>query len=304
MVVGDLNGDGVTDLALADYYDGTVSVLLNNLTRTTTATLSNAFVIGTGAHTVQAAYPGDGNYTPSSGTLSLAASLVSTHLTLALPGAATAGQSVQVVASLSPYTQSGLTATGPVTFTDTTTSATLGAAPLSNGTATLAVSFTGTGTQNIQASYLGDGNFAPAVSNSQTITVTPAANFTITPTPAAETVPRGNLAGFILKVQSVQGFDGKVSLSCSGGPAGSYCVDFPMTVSVNGTAYAVSGIFFPRTTTPGTYTVTFTGVSGSLTNKATQSSLLVSSSVQSRRRVTGSAPPVCRSISKSEGISV
>jgi hypothetical protein len=67
----------------------------------------------------------------------------------------------------------------------------------------------------------------------------------------------------------VKGFNGKVTLSCSGGPAGSKCGDLPQTVKVNGVAYAVSGILFPVTTTPGTYTITFTGVSGSLTNTAT-----------------------------------
>jgi hypothetical protein len=40
-------------------------------------------------------------------------------------------------------------------------------------------------------------------------------------------------------------------------------------VNVHGTAYAVSGILFPKTTIPGTYVVTFTGVSGSITNTAT-----------------------------------
>ena len=94
-------------------------------------------------------------------------------------------------------------------------------------------------------------------------------SFTITPNPPAETVYRGNIAAFILTLKSVNGFSGNVKLSCSGGPAGSYCVDFPMTVHLNGTAWAISGILFPRNTKPGTYTVRFTGVSGSLTNTAT-----------------------------------
>ena len=55
----------------------------------------------------------------------------------------------------------------------------------------------------------------------------------------------------------------------SGGPAGAHCADLPRTIRLDGTAHAVSGILFPRDTAPGTYTVTFTGVSGSLTNSAT-----------------------------------
>ena len=77
------------------------------------------------------------------------------------------------------------------------------------------------------------------------------------------------LGGFILQLKSVNGFNGNVTLSCSGGPAGSICEDLPMTVKVNGTAYAVSGILFPKNAKPGTYIITFTGVSGSLTNTAT-----------------------------------
>jgi hypothetical protein len=94
-------------------------------------------------------------------------------------------------------------------------------------------------------------------------------NFTITVIPPVETIRRGNVAGFILQLKSVNGFNGSVALSCSGGPAGSSCIDFPMKVNVHGTAYAVSGMLFPKNTNPGTYVVTFTGVSGSLTHTAT-----------------------------------
>jgi probable HAF family extracellular repeat protein len=96
-----------------------------------------------------------------------------------------------------------------------------------------------------------------------------APNFAITANPSSEIAYRGVLAAFILKLQSVHGFNGNVKLSCSGGPAGSKCADLPQTVHVNGTAYAVSGMTFPKSTTPGTYTITFTGVSGSLSNTAT-----------------------------------
>jgi hypothetical protein len=95
------------------------------------------------------------------------------------------------------------------------------------------------------------------------------AAFTITPTPSTETVDRGVLGGFILTLKSLDGFKGNVALSCSGGPAGSYCADLPQTVNLNGTAYALSGILFPKNTTPGTYVITFTGTSGAITEDAT-----------------------------------
>jgi len=121
----------------------------------------------------------------------------------------------------------------------------------------------------IQATQPGNGVYAAAVAVSQSFTVKAAANFTITPAPSAETVYRGVVGAFILKLQSVNGFNANVTLGCSGGPAGSYCADLPQTVKLNGTALAISGILFPKNSTPGTYVITFTGVSGSLTNKAT-----------------------------------
>jgi hypothetical protein len=128
----------------------------------------------------------------------------------------------------------------------------------------------GTTACSVTATQAADSNYTLG-SVSASVTALPAnqATFTITPNPAAETVTRGVVGGFLLKLQSVNGFNANVTLTCSGGPAGSYCVDFPMTVKVNGTDYAVSGILFPKNSNPGTYVITFTGVSGSQTVKAT-----------------------------------
>ena len=60
-----------------------------------------------------------------------------------------------------------------------------------------------------------------------------------------------------------------VTLSCSGGPTGATCVDFPMKVPVNPTRLAISGILFPLNAQPGVYRITFIGVSGPLTGTAT-----------------------------------
>ncbi len=84
------------------------------------------------------------------------------------------------------------------------------------------------------------------------------ADFTITPIPSVENMVLGNIAAFVLQLRSVQNFNGNVTLSCSGGPAGSKCADLPQTVRVNGTALALSGILFPKGTPKGTYTMSFT----------------------------------------------
>jgi len=145
------------------------------------------------------------------------------------------------------------------------TSLTAGVCTVSGTTATMV----NAGTCTVQASQTGNANYAAATLVSESFTALP--SFTIIPTPANEKVQRGVLAAFVLQLNAGSGFNGNVALSCSGGPAGAECADLPMTVKLksNGVAYAISGILFPAKTTPGTYTMTFTGVSGSITESAT-----------------------------------
>ncbi len=171
-------------------------------------------------------------------------------ITWATPAAITAG------AALSG-TQLDATANVPGTFVYSPAAGTV----LAAGSQTLNATFAPTDTT--------DYNTATA---SVTLTVNPATSagrFTITPIPPQENALRGDIAAFILEIKSVGGFNGNVTLSCSGGPAGSKCVDLPMTVRVDGTALAISGILFPNNSTPGVYTITFTGVSGAITSTAT-----------------------------------
>jgi len=146
----------------------------------------------------------------------------------------------------------------------------VGFASLTTGVCTVSgtvASLTNTGTCTIQASQAGNATYAPAQPVSQSFTVLPSANFTITARPGDETVP-GDHAQFGVTLQSVNGFDRNVTLSCSGGPAGSFCVPLRQTIHLNGTRHVKVELFFPNGTTPGTYTVNFNAVSGSLTNSA------------------------------------
>jgi FG-GAP-like repeat/Abnormal spindle-like microcephaly-assoc'd, ASPM-SPD-2-Hydin/FG-GAP repeat len=137
------------------------------------------------------------------------------------------------------------------------------------GTCTIGVTFTPTSTGPFSGTLTITDNSSTGSTQTVMLSGTGLAAFTITPTPSTETVYRGVLGGFILTLKSLDGFNGKVTLSCSGGPAGSYCADLPQTVNLNGTAYAVSGILFPKNSAPGTYTINFTGTSGLITAHAT-----------------------------------
>lgn len=124
------------------------------------------------------------------------------------------------------------------------------------------------GTCTIEATQSGNVDYNPA--NPVEVSF-PVMGFTLTAQPSLETVKRGVLGVFLLKVTSVNGFAGNVSISCTGGPPNSVCANFPQTVTVktNGTALALSGILFRPQDAPGTYIIAFTGISGTDTNTAT-----------------------------------
>ena len=218
---------------------------------------STLTITGAGMVTVTASQPGNSSYA--------AATPVVRSFTVAKAGlSVTANNVSRAVGAANPsftYTITGpvhgdtpAVVSGTATETTAATSSSLaGTYPITFSTESLTAA-------NYTFSY---------VNGTLTITSATTGNFTITVIPPTETIRFGDIAGFILQLQSENSFDENVTLSCSGGPAGSYCADFPMTVKVDGTAYAVSGILFPENTKPGTYTITFKGVSGSLTNTAT-----------------------------------
>lgn len=105
---------------------------------------------------------------------------------------------------------------------------------------------------------------------SVTLIVTAPADFTISATPASQTVTAGVNAGYQVNIGSVGGFNGLTNLSVSVSPV---VTDGPVA-SLNPTSITGSGLSALTATTvsttpAGTYTFTITGTSGALVHTAT-----------------------------------
>ena len=176
VAVGDFNGDGIADLAVPNYFSNDLNVLLNQVTQIATAVLPAVSIPGSGAtHNVNATYPGDTIFVGStSPTIPLIASPVTTSTSLELSTAGTIafGTPVTLTANVTPYTISGLLATGTVSFQDGATS--LGMATISaTGEASITVSAFALGVHTLTAVYAGDANFLTSTSGPVSLTVNP-----------------------------------------------------------------------------------------------------------------------------------
>jgi hypothetical protein len=162
VAVGDFNGGGVSDLAIANYTDNTATVLLTG-NRTATATASGIAATGAGTHLVEASYPGDSNYSSGvSGTIALTGTVAApvsfspTSLTFSPQnvGVTSAPQTVTVTntgtanLTFSPVTIGGTNASNFGKSVDTCSGATL----TPNNTCTVSVTFTPSATGSLSAS--------------------------------------------------------------------------------------------------------------------------------------------------------
>jgi hypothetical protein len=77
----------------------------------------------------------------------------------------------------------------------------------------------------------------------------------------------GTTATYVIELQSASNVTGTISVSCSGGPAGSQCRATPGSVQLlSGSGLVTATVTLPRGVSPGSYPLTFTGTLGSLSN--------------------------------------
>jgi hypothetical protein len=96
-------------------------------------------------------------------------------------------------------------------------------------------------------------------------------DFTISASPATETVPLGHDAVYTVAVTSLGGLTGNVSLTCSGAPPNCTCTASPSSVALNGTSSVTIHFTAPKNVDLGTFTPSFTGNLATLTHSASVS---------------------------------
>src|SRR5947199_9917941 len=90
-------------------------------------------------------------------------------------------------------------------------------------------------------------------------------DFTLSASPASQTVPQGGSTSYGVTISPTGGFTGQVTLSVSGLPSGANGGFTPNPATASSTLSVTTS----PTTPTGTYTLTITGVNGSLTHTAT-----------------------------------
>ncbi len=162
-------------------------------------------------------------------------------LTMALTtsvSTATQDTSVTLTSTLTPSFPGGPQVTGTITFEDNGIA--IGTVPIANNAATLSLSTLPVGANVITAIYSGDVNYNAATSaanvnmTSVSVTALPAA-FTLAAVSGASldlTVGQTGVATFSVTGNAT--FNGPITLSCSGAPAGTSCTISPSTLTLAG----------------------------------------------------------------------
>ncbi|MGH9529678.1 MAG: FG-GAP repeat domain-containing protein [Terriglobales bacterium] len=250
LVAGDLNGDGVRDLAVVNYNDNTFSVLLGNADGTFQPSLTFS-VNGIGPYSIASAdFNGDGatdlvvttqvGATP--GTLGSALIFLNTRgvseQATCSPVLLQSGQNTSCTVSVGPTLPGMPVPTGTVSLSIFNASVALCSGTLdANGKMQCqGGSSLGMGAWSVQSDYSGDNNYnARPFLSASTLTVDEL-NFT-TSSPLSSTITAGQTAHFSVALNDKEGYSGSVNLTCTGAPTGAACsvpasVQLPAQINV------------------------------------------------------------------------
>jgi hypothetical protein len=213
---------------------------------------------GTGTCALTANWAADNNYLTAAASQSTNAikATTTTTITSTSPSPGIPGSPVRI--NVSVVGSTNVTApTGTVTVTASTLE-TCSAAVSAGG---CSLTFATTGARTVTASYIGDGNFqGSSTSGSVQVIV---GDFSITATPASQTISSGHQATYTITVTPIGGLTGVVNLSCSGAPPNSTCSISPSADNLSGAPVnSTVTLSANKNVNHGTFTLTFTGSYG------------------------------------------
>ena len=271
IAIGDFNGDGQPDIAVDNSLTDSVQVVLNTLTETAVAYVSNVQLSGGGAHVVNSVYSGDSLFAGSTSNNLTLNGITATSTSLALNASANSGKygdSIMLTATLSP---SGAPTTNGDIVTFLSGSKTIGTAKLTGGVAALMTTAIPAGSDSVTAVFSGDSIYGTSTSNPVSVNLSQAASSTTYAPPASQVygVPAGT-AGI---------------LNATGAPTGG---TFTYTATSGGSTIAVNA----STLLPvGTYSLTATYTPSDSTDYATSAQTVIGYTVtQATPVITWSTP--------------
>ncbi len=177
------------------------------------------------------------------------------------------GQSVTFTATVTTTTS----VVGNVSFFNNSSTTPLSTVNLTGTTAAFTTTTLPAGTDNITATYNGDGvNMPSTTATAATVTVTQA-NFTVGTAPGTVSVVAGQTSSPVtVTITPTDGFNSAVTFSCSGAVPGATCAFNPPTVTPDGINPITTSmtIISAANTTNGTANVTVNATGSGLTNTA------------------------------------
>ena len=143
-----------------------------------------------------------------------------------------------------------------------------------NHTCQISVTFTPLSTGTLTGTLTVTDNNNAVAGSTQTVSLSgTGTDFSISATPASQTISPGHSATYTLTLAPISAFSGTVSLGCGGGPPHSTCSVSPASVNLGGSGSAKATVTVkpPQNGNHGTFILTFTGTYGSLHHSASVS---------------------------------
>ncbi len=244
-----------------------------NGTATSTVTFAASSAAATGTFTVTITGT-SGTLTPQTTSVTLTVNAPPADFTLtATPSSQTiaVGGSTSYAASVSPV--NGFTGSVALTVSGLPSGATASFNPSSisggSGSSTLNITTNGSVPPGNYTLTITGTSTTPNLTHTATVmlSVNAQPDFTLTAAPGSQTVIQGNGTSYTVNVGALNGFNGAVSLSLSGTPAGTTATLNP--ASLNGSGSSTLSVNTSSSTATGSYTLTVTSTSGTLTHTVT-----------------------------------